>query len=181
MGSSVQVTTRRLAVLLRAVNVGGFTLKMADFKAMLADAGFADPETLLASGNAVVASAEKTEAVERRVEAALKAKLGATVDVFVRDRAELEAVIAGNPFGAFAAEHPSKMMALFLKADPPADLDPLRKYAVFGEEIAPGPRCLYITYPDGAGRSKLAGAKALTAVGTSRNWNTVRKLAERLG
>lgn len=115
------------------------------------------------------------------MEAALKAKLGAPVDVFVRDRAELAAVIAGNPFEAFAAEQPSKMMAVFLKEAPPADLDPLRRYAVFGEEIAPGPRCLYITYPDGAGRSKLAGAKALTSAGTSRNWNTVRKLAEKLG
>lgn len=174
------MTTRRLAVLLRAVNVGGFTLKMADFKAVLAGAGFADPETLLASGNAVVASDAAAEAVERQVEAALKARLGAAVDVFVRDRAELEAVIAGNPFEDFAAEQPSRMMAVFLKAEPPAELAALRRYAVFGEEIAAGPRCLYITYPDGAGRSKLAGAKMLTSVGTSRNWNTVRKLAERL-
>jgi uncharacterized protein (DUF1697 family) len=171
---------RRLAVLLRAVNVGGFTLKMADFKAVLAGEGFRDPETLLASGNGVVASDAAAEAVERQVEAALKAKLGAAIDVFVRDKAELDAAIAANPFEAFAAQQPNRFMTVFLKADPPADLEPLRKYAVFGEEIAPGPRCLYITYPDGSGRSKLAGAKALTSVGTSRNWNTVRKLAERL-
>lgn len=174
------MTTRRLAVLLRAVNVGGFTLKMADFKAVLAEEGFENPETLLASGNAVVASEAAAEAVERQVEAALKARLGAAVDVFVRDRAELEAVIAANPFPAFAAEQPAKFMTVFLKTEAPADLEPLRRYAVFGEEIARGPRCLYITYPDGSGRSKLAGAKALTSVGTSRNWNTVGKLAEKL-
>lgn len=171
----------RLAVLLRAVNVGGVQLKMADFKAVLAGEGFEAPETLLASGNAVVGTDAAPDAVEGQVEAALKARLGLAVDVFVRDRAELAAVIAANPFQAFADERPNVMMTVFLKSEPPADLAPLRRYAVFGEEIAPGPRCLYITYPDGSGRSKLAGAKALTGIGTSRNWNTVRKLAERLG
>lgn len=171
---------RRLAVLLRAVNVGGVQLKMADLKGLLAAEGFDSPETLLASGNAVVGTSAGSEAVEAKIEAALKAQLGLATDVFVRDLAELEATIAGNPFGAFAAEKPSKMMAVFLKGDPPRDLAPLRKYAVFGEEIAPGPRCLYITYPDGAGRSKLAGAKAFTSIGTSRNWNTVGKLAGKL-
>lgn len=172
---------RRLAILLRAVNVGGVQLKMADFKAVLAEAGFDAPETLLASGNAVVGTDAEATAVEARVQQTLRDRLGLATDVFVRDRAELAAAIAANPFKAFADERPNVMMTVFLKTEPPADLDPLRKYAVFGEEIAPGPRCLYITYPDGSGRSKLAGAKALTSIGTSRNWNTVRKLAEKLG
>jgi len=183
MGSGGPVTTggvRRLAVLLRAVNVGGIQLKMADLKALLADEGFEAPETLLASGNAVVGAKAAPETVERQVEAALKARLGLATEVFVRDRAELEAVIAANPFEAFAAESPSKLMAVFLKGDPPADLAPLRRYALSGEEIAPGPRCLYITYPEGAGRSKLAGARHEASKGTARNWNTVRKLAEKL-
>jgi uncharacterized protein (DUF1697 family) len=178
MGSGGEV--RKLAVLLRAVNVGGIQLKMADLKALLAAEGFEAPETLLASGNAVVGTAAKAETVETQIETALKAKLRLSTDVFVRDLAELEAVTAANPFTGFAAEQPSKMMAVFLKTEPPKDLEPLRKYAVFGEEIAPGPRCLYITYPDGSGRSKLAGAKAFTSIGTSRNWNTVRKLADKL-
>lgn len=172
---------RRLAVLLRAVNVGGIPLKMADLKALLAAEGFDAPETLLASGNAVVGTDAGAAAVEAQVAAALKARLGLATEVFVRDRAELDAVIAANPFRAFAEESPSKLMAVFLKGDPPADLAPLRRYAVFGEEIQPGPRCLYITYPEGAGRSKLAGARTEASKGTARNWNTVRKLAERLG
>ncbi len=42
-----------------------------------------------------------------------------------------------------------------------------------------GARHLYITYPDGAGRSKLTGTfieKKLGTSGTARNWNTVLKL-----
>lgn len=172
---------RRVAILLRAVNVGGIQLKMEAFKALLAAEGFDAPETLLASGNAVAGTAAKAEAVEAKVEAALAAQLGLKTDVFVRDLAELTAVIAGNPFGAFAEASPNKLMAVFLKGDPPEDLAPIRKYAVFGEEIAPGPRCLYITYPDGAGRSKLAGGRHAASKGTARNWNTVRKLAAKLG
>lgn len=40
-------------------------------------------------------------------------------------------------------------------------------------------RQIYITYPDGIGRSKLSGAlieRKLGTRGTGRNWNTVLKL-----
>jgi uncharacterized protein (DUF1697 family) len=45
-------------------------------------------------------------------------------------------------------------------------------------------RHLYITYPAGMGPSKLTNAlieRKLGTSGTARNWNTVRKIAERLG
>jgi len=121
------------------------------------------------------------EAVERRLEAELKARLGLSTDVFVRDRAELLAVIAANPFADFAREQPSRMMAVFLKGEPPQDLSPLERWATDGEMIARGPRCLYITYPQGSGRSKLANARMDDGgAATSRNWNTVGKLADLL-
>lgn len=41
--------------LLRAVNVGGRSVAMADLRAMLTDLGCANPRTLLQSGNAVFA------------------------------------------------------------------------------------------------------------------------------
>lgn len=170
---------RRLAILLRAVNVGGRTLKMSEFKALLEAEGLEAPETLLASGNAVAGTDRPAEAVERALEAALQARFGIAIEVFARDLAELEAVIAANPFADFAREAPSKLMAVFLKDEPPQDLSGLTKYAVFGEQVARGPCCVYIAYPEGSGRSKLAGARPLKA-GTARNWNTVRKLAERL-
>lgn len=171
---------RRLAVLLRAVNVGGQPLKMADFKALLEAEGFESPETLLASGNAVVGSALAAAAVEAKVAAALAARLNLVTEVFVRDAGELAAVIAANPFEDFARETPSKLMAVFLKDEPPKDLSGIEKYATLGERVARGPRCLYVAYPQGAGRSKLAGARTEASKGTARNWNTVGKLAERL-
>jgi len=47
------------------------------------------------------------------------------------------------------------------------------------EVIRPAGRELYITYPDGIGRSKLTGSlieRKLDTRGTARNWNTVTKL-----
>lgn len=171
---------RRLAVMLRAVNVGGRQLAMSDFRAALEGEGFQAPQTLLASGNAVVETELSTGAVEARVEAALAARLSLPTEVFARDLAELRAVMQACPFQDFARQSPSKLMVVFLKGHPPQDLEPLRKWALFGEEIAAGPRCLYISYPDGAGRSKLAGKKTEGGKGTARNWNTVGKLAEKL-
>lgn len=173
-------TVRPLAVLLRAVNVGGRTLKMDEWRALLAAEGFEEPETLLASGNAVVTSAEPAAAVEDKVAAALQRELGLAAEAFVRDLGQLEATIAANPFTDFADESPSKLMAVFLKGEAPQDLSPLERYATMGERFAPGPGCLYIAYPEGAGRSKLANAKPPGGPGTARNWNTVRRLAERL-
>ena len=42
------------------------------------------------------------------------------------------------------------------------------------EEIKQGKDCLYITFPNGQGPSKLK----LPKLGTARNWNTLQKLLE---
>ena len=46
--------------LLRAINVGGIKVSMADLRELLADLGFQDTQTLLNSGNAVFRSKSKT-------------------------------------------------------------------------------------------------------------------------
>lgn len=177
---------RRLAVLLRAVNVGGAgKLPMAGLKAMLADLGYDAPETLLASGNAIVGTAEVADVVERRVTAALAQTFGLKTQVLARDATELAAVIAGDPFPAFSREHPSGWMAMFLDGEPDAaGIAALAAYCTEGEAVRAGPRALYLTYPNGAGRSKLNGGvieRKVGARGTARNWNTVGKLAAKLG
>ena len=164
--------------MLRAINVGGAgKLPMADFRAMLADEGFKDPQTLIASGNAVFGTTLAPAAVEAKVEAALQARFGFSTAVFVRDHAELAAVMDACPFRDFAATQPSKLMVAFLKDAPPDDLSGLTRWATLGEQVAAGPRCLYVAYPEGSGRSKLANARTAASAGTSRNWNTVGKLA----
>lgn len=173
---------KRLAGLLRAVNVGGRKLLMADLTRIAGAAGFDAPETLLASGNLLFGTELAPEAAEKTLEAAIL-KEGLATDVMARDLAALEAVIAANPFPRQAEDEPNRLMAMFLSGAPQAELAVLESACVAGEQVRLGPGCLYIWYPAGAGTSKLANAlieRRLSVRGTARNWNTVRKLAARL-
>lgn len=178
MGSGQPVI--RVAGLLRAVNVGGRKLLMADLKRIAAAAGFDAPTTLLASGNVLFGTALELDEAGEVLSAAILADLGLKTDVLVRDHAQLAAVAAANPFVRQAAEAPNRLMALFLNGEPQGDIETLRSDCVAGEELAAGPGCLYMWFPDGAGVSKMSSAlveRRLKVRGTARNWNTVGKLA----
>ena len=178
MGGCLQV--KRVAGLLRAVNVGGRKLLMADLKRIAADAGFEAPTTLLASGNVLFGTELAPQAAEKSLEEAIQKDLGLAADVMVRDLAQLKAVIAANPFPRQAKEEPSRLMALFLTGEPQGDVGLLESACVAGEEIKAGPGCLYMWFPGGAGASKLSAGlieRQLKVRGTARNWNTVNKLA----
>lgn len=173
----------RLAVLLRAINVGGAgKLAMADLKALLAELGFAEPATLGAAGSAVIGSEADPATIERQLEAALADSFGLATEAFVRRHADLRAVIDANPFAKMAQEAPNRLLVLFLNGEPAADaIAALRARIAGPEEVHAGPRSLYVAYGEGMGTSKLTGQvieRTLSLRGTGRNWNTVRKLAE---
>jgi uncharacterized protein (DUF1697 family) len=173
----------RLAVLLRAVNVGGTgKLAMADFKALLGELGHDEAKTLGAAGSAVVTTASKPADLEAEIETALKERFDLATEVFVRSHAELKAALAANPFHKMAKEKPAGLIVVFLKGEPAAaGVEDLRGRIVGPEEVAAGPKCLFIAYGEGMGRSKLTGQivqRAIKLSGTGRNWNTVQKLAE---
>ncbi len=171
--------------LLRGINVGGHALvAMADLRALLAELGFGDARTLLQSGNAVFSGrARSGAALETRLEdEAAKRFGGVRPAFFLRSVDEWADMIARNPFPVEARRDPARLVAMFLKAAPVASAVEALRASVAGREvIRVGTRHLYITYPDGQGRSKLTGAlieKKLGIAGTARNWNTVLKLAE---
>jgi uncharacterized protein (DUF1697 family) len=166
---------------LRAVNVGGRSLPMADLRAMLAKLGLGEPRTLLQSGNAVFASAKAPKALEALLEAAAAKQFGLETDFFVRTAREWDAAIDANPFPREAKEDPSHLLVMPLKAAPgAAEVDALRAAIKGRESVAVVGRCAYLVYPDGIGRSKLTIAvieSRLKTRGTGRNWNTAQKLA----
>jgi uncharacterized protein (DUF1697 family) len=160
--------------LLRAVNVGGTgKLAMSKLKSICADAGFECVETYIASGNVVFDSKAKPAAVKTTLETRLAATLGKPVGVVVRTAAEIAAVLAANPF-AKAKTEPKHTYAFFLDAAPPSDaLDTITGQS--DEKLVRGKREIFVHYPSGMGRSKLRIPAART--GTSRNMNTIAKLA----
>jgi uncharacterized protein (DUF1697 family) len=159
--------------LLRAVNVGGTgKLAMADLVKLCEKAGFKAVKTYIQSGNVVFDSSAGEARVKAALEKALAAKLGKPVGVLLRSGAELDRVLAHNPF---KQEPANRVIVLFLDKAPEADALAGVK-APGGEELVLRGRELYIHYPDGQGVSKLK--VPLAKVGTGRNLNTVAKLAE---
>ncbi|AYG58500.1 DUF1697 domain-containing protein [Rhizobium jaguaris] len=159
--------------LLRAVNVGGTgALSMADLKALCEEIGFTDVKTYIQSGNVLFQSDKDETTVQKQLEEALALKMGKSPGVILRSRRQLEAAAEGSPF---PHAKPNYLLVNFLPERPPADaLDKL--VAPGGEEVHIAGKEIYVHYPDGSGRSKMK-LPTLKA-GTSRNLNTVRKLAE---
>lgn len=173
-------------ILLRAVNVGGYgKVSMAEFRKILSDLGFTRVETYIQSGNAVVDAKGAPAKVAQAVTAAFEKLTDASPGVVVRTHEQLERVMKENPFASEAADG-TKVHVAFLDrsagSEARAALDriveqyPKRRdrYHLAGEHI-------YYHLPDGAADTKFTGKaleKAIGAVGTARNWNTVMKLWE---
>jgi uncharacterized protein (DUF1697 family) len=165
----------RYVALLRGVNLGKRQLKMEDLRRIAGDLGLEAPRTFIASGNLLFESDKAEGALKSALETALQKHMGAPVGVMIRTAAEMAAVAEANPF---AAEPGNRVVAIFVDAEPPADaVEKARNVA--DERMALGRREIYVHYPSGQGRSKLAIPAA--AAGTARNMNTVRKLAEMAG
>src|SRR3954451_8194324 len=105
--------------LLRAVNVGGTgKLPMGDLKTICEELGFGAVRTYIASGNVVFTSRKSEAAVKKALEKQLADHAGKPVGVLVRTAAEMQDVLANNPFPKAPA---NRTVAVFLDAKPPAD------------------------------------------------------------
>ena len=172
---------------MRAINVGGKNaIKMAELRALIADLGLTEPQTLLQSGNLVFRSDRGSASeLEALFEDETSKHLNVQTDFFVRTAAEWQEIVEGNPFLSEAKADPSHLLVMPLKAAPKSqDVDALQASIKGRELVRPGSRHVYLSYPDGIGRSKLTAVrieKALGTTGTARNWNTVLKLLEMVG
>ncbi len=84
---------------LRAINVGGHTVKMDHLKRLFEALGFSQVETFIASGNVVFESKSRNAAaLERRIETHLAKELGYEVVTFLRTKTEVIAIASYKPF-----------------------------------------------------------------------------------
>ncbi|MFJ7101396.1 DUF1697 domain-containing protein [Streptomyces albogriseolus] len=175
----------RYAALLRGINVGGGKkVPMAELRGLLESLGLRDVRTYLQSGQAAFTAGHGgEESLAADLSGALAGRFGFDVDVIVRDHAYLRGVVKACPFPAGDLE-PKQLHVTYYSApvteDRFAEID---RETYLPEDFRLGDRALYLYVPDGLGRSKLAEhlskpRLAQGVVATSRNWNTVRKLAE---
>ena len=89
----------RYIALLRAINVGGHTVKMDTLRQLFESQGFTGVETFIASGNVIFETRTSDAAkLVATIEAGLRKTLGYEVATFVRTDAELAEVAAHQPF-----------------------------------------------------------------------------------
>jgi uncharacterized protein (DUF1697 family) len=172
----------RYAVLLRGVNVGGRNkIAMADLRRILTELGYEDVKTHLQSGNAVVSATQTPDQLAADVAAAIAAQTGLKCAVMIRTGAELAEILASHPLGA-EPDNPSRYFVAFLSAVPDKAAAARLSGQEFGSDRAwVQGKHAYTWCPKGVSDTKLTYGfleKQLGVVATSRNWNTVRKLAE---
>lgn len=172
----------RLIALLRAVNVGGRKLPMAELRAMCGELGWEEVETYIQSGNLVFSAPGKAGEIERTLEEAIKERFGMDVPVMVRTASQWAGYIAANPFPRVAEDEPNRLQLLVSKQAPNSDAaEKLMERAQAGEAVKAAGGALWFHFPAGVGTSKLVPAlidKAAGSPSTSRNWRTVLKLQE---
>jgi uncharacterized protein (DUF1697 family) len=124
----------RLIAFLRAINVGGHTVTMAELRKQFEAAGFADVETFIASGNVIFTSRSIDRvALEKKIQARLGASLGYEVATFIRTGAEVAAVAGHKPFTASQMRDAGALCVGFLAE--PLDAAGIRALMTFKTDI----------------------------------------------
>ena len=169
----------RCVVLLRAVNVGGAKLPMAELRELAIELGATEVSTFIASGNLICEAPKDVKAFGSALEQAIETKYGFFRECIIRTPAELVEARESYPFDVddpknghivFLLDRPTKAaIAKAREIETGAD-----RWEVIGREW-------HIRYDHGAGRSDMktpAIQKALGVPGTSRNLRTVDQLIE---
>jgi uncharacterized protein (DUF1697 family) len=172
-------------LLLRGINIGPRNrIAMPALRDALTDAGFDDVRTYVQSGNVVLSSSSKAEAVARETERVIAKAFGLDIAVVARTRTQLAKVVERNPLGK-VADNDKRYQVSFLAAKPSQDVvRRVEEAAVLPEQVVVNGREIYAWHPEGVARSKLWGllaGKQLGVTATARNWTTVRKLLELAG
>jgi len=169
---------------LRAINVGGHTVKMDVLRQLFESLGLSNVETFIASGNVIFeAKVSNSKSLEKKIEKKLGESLGYAVATFIRTDAELAEIAKYKPFSqsrldaaaalnigflADALDEPStkKLMALKTEID---------DFHAHGREI-------YWLCQKKQSDSKISNnviEKTLGLKTTLRGVNTIIKLAEK--
>jgi uncharacterized protein (DUF1697 family) len=168
---------------LRAINVGGHTVKMDHLRELFASLGFSNVETFIASGNVIFDSAARnTAALEKKIEAFLLKMLGYEVATFIRTPGELAAVAQYKPFtdSELNAEGNTLYIGFLPRSPTDSAVEKLLASKTDGDDFHLQGREVYWLIRTSFSESKFSGArleKTLGMAGTLRNSTTVRKLA----
>jgi uncharacterized protein (DUF1697 family) len=170
--------SRHWVALLRGVNVGGRTIRMADLREALDALGLVNVETVLQSGNVRFDSSLSGEKLQATIEKGLGERFGYEAHVQVIERATLEQVIDAYPFGP--AGEDSHDYVVFVEHGLEKDLAAEKVELGRDERVEAGDGVVYWRVDKGSTLQSPFG-KLLTKAryrdfNTYRNLRTLRKL-----
>ena len=170
---------QRYIAFLRAINVGGHTVKMDQLRALFVSLDLVGVETFIASGNVIFESqATDVRALERQIERHLQTALGYAVATFIRSAAELAAVAQYQPFAAAEA---NSLYVAFLPAAPASAAEQkLLAFRTAIDDFHIHEREVYWLCRTKMSESTFSGALLEKAIGmpaTMRNITTIKRLA----
>lgn len=170
----------RWVAFLRAVNVGGRTVKMAAVKSALAKAGLDEVETFLASGNVLFESGKREPALRTLIEATLAKSLGFEVPTVVRPAEELVELASSKAIAEAKRRAPTLVVGFLHEPLGKSAMKQLTALETDVDRFAHAGRHLLWLCSVKQSESKLTLTKVEKAIGgvaTFRGANTVERLA----
>jgi uncharacterized protein (DUF1697 family) len=173
----------RYAAFLRAINVGGRTVRKERLVEVFEELSFTNVSTFIASGNVWFETRSKNETrLVSRIEAHLESSLGFSVSTFLRTEEELAAIAGHKAFPAARVEAAGSFNVLFLSAPlaagETAALMKLRSaiddFHVHGREVY----WLCVKTQSGSEFSNTAFERAVKVKTTIRGLGTLRRMLE---
>lgn len=168
---------------LRAINVGGHTVKMDQLRLLFEEMNFKNVETFIASGNVIFdATTRNTKSLEKKIESGLREGLGYEVATFIRSTSEIVNITRYQPFGNLELNREGQVLYIGFIADRPTDecCQKLQSFSTKVEELRVFEREVYWLHRRDIGESALSGAlleKTLGMKATLRNSNTIKRIA----
>ncbi len=171
----------RYVALLRAINVGGHNvIKMADLRTLIESLGCKNVSTYIQSGNVLFDSTAKPDTIRKKIEKALREFFSKEVRIVLLPKSEIDVIALTDPFDGLDITD-TKLYVTFLCESPEDKIElPLVSKNNDAEIIAVDDKVLFSISRNVNGAygnpHSLIETKWKT-LGTTRNWDVVRKIA----
>ncbi|HJD83247.1 DUF1697 domain-containing protein [Kitasatospora aureofaciens] len=173
-------TTTTYIAFLRAINVGGRTVKMERLRALFAELGLGNVRSYIQSGNVFFSTDEPDRAaLTARIEEHLERSLGYPVPVLLRTVDEVAELLAAEPFRGVEVTPDVRLVIAFLSEPLPAELAVPHRSAKGDFEVLgadPGAAYIVVHLQDGRWVTKEMFGRQYRGAVTSRFLHTTEKI-----
>jgi uncharacterized protein (DUF1697 family) len=172
-------------IFLRAINVGGHSVKKERLTEIFSSLGFQNISTYKQSGNVILSSQNSDiQTIKEKVEAELRASLGYEVTVFIYTIKQLERILDLEPFKTCREENASFLVTFLPKVitDFSLELPLLIPKSTARIISANGTTVFSVTHGGGEGGLPNPFLESKLKVrATTRNINVIREIVEKYG